>query len=175
MGVYMENNNIAENANVSKYAARLNLDSILGFVLTLLSVFFIFYIVPVYIEEPETVSNIMMSPRYIPNIAGWFVFVLSVFLTIQGFSYPKKHKEFYFFDTPITRWLLMLVALTAYAFLFEELGAIVCAFFASVCLLLANHISKAWLYALMLVFPVLIYLLFVYVLHVPLPLGDLWS
>lgn len=173
--VYMNNNDLKETPRIMKSCSCLNVDSILGIALVFLSLIFIYYLIPNYIEEPESIKNIMMSPRYIPNLAGWFILILSVFLLLQGVRNPKRSEGALLLDTPILRWLLMLGALATYAFLFEILGAIASAFFASACLLIANHIKNIWLYVLVLVFPIAVYLLFVYVLHVPLPLGDVWE
>lgn len=171
----MNNNELKETPQRIKSCSCFNVDSMLGITLIFISLFFLFYLVPNYIEEPESIKNIMMSPQYIPKLAGWFVFILSVFLFLQGVRSPKKSEAALFLDTPILRWLLMLGAFATYAILFEVLGAIASAFFASTCLLLANQIKNIWLYVLVLVFPVVVYLLFVYVLHVPLPLGDVWG
>lgn len=159
---------------IFKAKLKINLDSILGVLLLFISLFFIFYLVPNHIEAPRDVDNIMMSPRFIPLVTGWSIFILSIFLFIQGVRHPKEGEKILFFDTSIIRWLLMLSTFIIYTFLFEYLGAIASAFIASACLLLANYINKISIYFLMLVFPVIIYLLFVYLLNVPLPVGDIW-
>lgn len=164
--------------NTSSYAKStkpwLRMDAILGAVLSLVALIFLFYLVPNYIEEPKSVNSIMMSPRFVPNIAGWGILLLSVLLTLQSLRSTTNNKTTPFINTPALRWILMLATFVIYTFFFEWLGAIASAFIASSCLLLANYVRQFWLYVLMLVFPILVFLLFVYVLHVPLPWGDVW-
>lgn len=158
----------------NKTIPKINLDSILGALLALIALFFLFYLVPNFIEEPKSIKNIMMSPRFLPIVIGWSILILSIFLLIQGVRHPKESQGTPLFDTPMLRWVLMLSTFIIYTFLFEYLGAITSAFIASSCLLLANYVRRVSLYSLMLVFPVVIYLLFVYLLNVPLPVGDIW-
>ncbi len=154
--------------------SKINVDSIFGLLLTLISIVFIFYIVPKFIEEPISNNNPLMSPRFIPLITGWGILVLSIFLTIQGALNPKIKNIQKKFDTPMIRWVPMLASFVIYMFLFEYLGAVISAFLASSLLLVASKIKGISLYLLVLIFPFLMYLFFVYLLNVPLPIGDIW-
>lgn len=149
-------------------------DSVMGIVLAILTLFFLFYLIPNYIEEPHNLTNRVMSPRFVPQIAGWSILLLALLLVRQGVKNDSKKQSAPLINTPPLRWILMVLSFVVYALFFEWLGAVTSAFIASCFLLVANYIRRFWIYVLMLVFPAAVFALFVYVLYVPLPWGEVW-
>ena len=160
-----------------RYYGRLNPNSILGLITAALATFFLSYLVPNYIEEPGHLSNPMLSPRFIPVVAGWLVLTLSFVMATEGFFRPPKHTkaEKLHIGIPKLRWILMLVACSIYMFLFEQLGAIFCGALACFSLFAASNLREMWVYILGLIFPIIITLLFIHLLNVPLPAGMIWE
>lgn len=160
-----------------RYFGRFNPNSILGVTFAFLAIVFLYYLVPNYIEEPSHIKTPMLSPRFIPFVAGWLVLVLSIVMFIEGLLRPPKHtaSEALHSGIPKLRWALMIAACAVYIFLFEQLGAIACGIIACLFLFLASNVRHVWVYLLGLVFPVVVSLLFVHVLNVPLPGGLIWE
>ena len=69
----------------------------------------------------------------------------------------------------------MVGAGVVYAFFFEQLGAIGSGVLACVLLFLASGLRNPLIYLLAIAFPVLVTMLFIYLLNVPLPVGELWE
>ncbi|WP_051299295.1 tripartite tricarboxylate transporter TctB family protein [Marinobacterium litorale] len=163
--------------NHSEYHGRVNPNSMLGAALVILACIFIFYLVPQYIEVSGMVKNPMMSPRFLPLLAGWMVLLCSLILLVNGLLWPPKHTEAEAFHAgiPKLRWVLMLAAGAVYTMLFEQLGAITSGVIATFMLFLAHHLRHFSIYLLALLFPVVVSLLFIYLLNVPLPAGMLWE
>ncbi|MCW8886568.1 MAG: tripartite tricarboxylate transporter TctB family protein [Cellvibrionaceae bacterium] len=160
-----------------RYYGRFNPNSILGATFALVAILFLYYLVPNYIEEPGYLKNPMLSPRFIPLVAGWLVLTLSIVMLIEGLLRPPKHtaSEELHSGIPKLRWALMMAACAIYMFLFEQLGAITCGIFASLFLFLASSVRHVWVYLLGFAFPVVVSLLFIHVLNVPLPVGTIWE
>ena len=156
---------------------RWNPNSVLGGVFSILAVSFLFYVIPRYIEMPFSMQHPLLSPQFLPQLAGWLVFVLSALLMVDGLINPPKRGEPEELrrGVPVMRQVLMLAAGIVYAFFFEQLGAIGSGIFACVLLFLASELRSIWLYALTIIFPVVVTLLFIYLLNVPLPVGTLWE
>lgn len=152
-----------------------NINTLLGGLWLLAALVFVFHLVPNYIEEAPMVQNPMQSPRWLPNVAGWLVAVLSLALIIEGCLRPPVRTVALEEGAPPRRWLLMLAGLGAYWLLFEPLGAIAAGILGTLLLFAAHPVRKLWLYALAIVFPWIVSLLFIHVLNVPLPSGTLWD
>ena len=156
---------------------RWNPNSVLGGILSILAVCFLFYIIPSFIEVPASMQHPLLSPRFLPQLAGWMVLALSVLLLVDGLIKPPKREEVDEFrrGVPVMRQVLMVAAGIVYVLFFEEFGAIGSGVLASALLFLASGLRNLWIYALVIVFPVVVTLLFIYVLNVPLPAGMLWE
>ncbi|OEY67969.1 hypothetical protein BG841_07885 [Marinobacter sp. X15-166B] len=156
---------------------RWNPNSILGGVFSILALCFLYYVVPTHIELPYHMQHPLLSPQFLPQLAGWMVLVLSLLLMIDGLLKPPKREaaDEYRRGVPVLRQVLMLVAGILYAVFFEQLGAIGSGVLATALLFLASGLRSVWVYALVIVFPVVVTLLFIHVLNVPLPAGTLWE
>ena len=154
-----------------------NPNSILGGALVILAGVFLFYVIPNYINLPPFMQNPLLSPRFLPQLAGWIVLVLAALLVIEGLLNPPEREEAEALraGVPMLRQGLMVAAGVVYVLFFEELGAIGSGVLASVLLFLASNLRNPWVYALAIAFPVVVSLLFVHVLNVPLPIGTLWE
>ncbi|MHB0774094.1 tripartite tricarboxylate transporter TctB family protein [Halomonas sp. WWR20] len=152
-----------------------NLNTLLGALLFFISIVFIFYLVPQYINEPPRLNNPMLSPRWLPAVAGWIVLVLSVLLFIEGCLAPPLASGIEQERAPAQRWLLLAVALAVYMLCFELLGAMAAGIVATLILFAAHPIRQPWIYLLGIVLPVAVTLLFVHLLNVPLPVGQVWE
>lgn len=163
-------------ANSGAYG-KWNPNSILGGALVVLTGIFLFYVIPNYINMPPYMQHPLLSPRFLPQLAGWIVLVLAALLLIEGLINPpeREQAEGLRSGVPLVRQVLMVVAGVVYVLFFEELGAIGSGLLASVLLFLASGLRKPWVYALAIAFPVAVSLLFVHVLNVPLPTGTLWE
>nr|WP_298415038.1 tripartite tricarboxylate transporter TctB family protein [uncultured Halomonas sp.] len=143
---------------------------IVGAVFLVGALFFIFYMVPHHIQEAPLVKNPMMSPRWLPGIAGWLTAIFSLLLILEGLFGQKAEHDKSQDGGPALRWMLMIVALAVYFFLFEWVGAIITGVLATVILFAAHPIRQWLVYILALVFPVAVVFFFIQVLDVPLPL-----
>lgn len=152
-----------------------NINTLLGALWLLAALVFVFHLVPNYIEEAPMVQNPMQSPRWLPNVAGWLVAVLSLALILEGCLRPPVRTVTAEEGAPPRRWLLMLAGLGAYWLLFEPLGAIAAGILGTLLLFAAHPVRKLWLYGLAIVLPWVVSLLFIHVLNVPLPSGTLWD
>ena len=154
-----------------------NPNSVLGAIFSILAMCFLFYVIPNHIEVPSYMQHPLLSPRFLPQLAGWLVLVLSVVLLIDGLIKPPKREETDEFrrDVPVMRQLLMVAAGIVYVLFFEQLGAIGSGVLASALLFLASGLRSLKIYTLVIIFPVVVTLLFIYVLNVPLPPGTLWE
>ncbi len=173
----MEKSEINLSEVAERYYGRLNPNSVLGAILVLVAGIFLFYIVPTYINEPPSMQHPLLSPRFLPQLAGWLVLLLSLALLIEGLVRPPKHTvaEQLHKGIPVLRWVLMIASGAIYMLFFEELGAIGSGILVSVLLFLASDLRKVSIYLLAIVFPVVVSLLFVHLLNVPLPVGTLWE
>lgn len=154
-----------------------NPNSILGGALVVLTGIFLFYVIPNYINMPPFMQHPLLSPRFLPQLAGWIVLVLAALLLLDGLLNPPQREEAEALRSgvPVLRQVLMVAAGAVYVLFFEQLGAIGSGLLASVLLFLASDLRKLWVYALAIAFPVVVSLLFVHVLNVPLPTGTLWE
>jgi len=158
-------------------SGRWNQNSMLGGAFSILALGFLFYIIPNYIEIPSHMQSPLLSPRFLPQLAGWLVLVLSILLLIGGLTKPPKQDaaDELRRGVPVTRKLLMVAAGVVYVLFFEQLGAIGSGVLASVFLFLASELRGFWVYALAVIFPAIVTLLFIYILNVPLPEGTIWG
>ncbi|RBW51809.1 tripartite tricarboxylate transporter TctB family protein [Marinobacter sp. F3R11] len=173
----MEKSELQFGAASESHCGRCNPNSILGGIFSVLAAGFLFYVVPTHIEIPAHMQHPLLSPRFLPQLAGWLVLALSILLMIDGLVKPPKRTETDEFrrGVPIVRQLLMVAAGVVYVLFFEQLGAIGSGVLACVLLFLASGLRNLWVYALAIVFPAVVTLLFIYVLNVPLPPGTLWE
>ncbi|MFV8572305.1 tripartite tricarboxylate transporter TctB family protein [Marinobacter sp. SBS5] len=173
----MEKSEIHTVATMGNHHGRWNPNSLLGGAFCILAAIFLFYVVPTHINMPPYMQHPLLSPRFLPQVAGWLVFILSFLLMIDGMTKPPKRTETDELrrGVPLARQALMLAAGVVYAIFFEELGAMGSGILASAFLFLASGLRGLGVYALALVFPVIVTLLFIYVLNVPLPVGTLWE
>ena len=156
---------------------RLNPNSLLGGLFFVVSLVFLFYVIPNYINLPPYMQHPLLSPRFLPQLAGWLVLILAFVLMVNGLLYPPKREEADELrqGVPVLRQVLMLAAGAIHAVFFEQFGAIGSGIFASVLLFMASGLKSAWIYVLAVLFPVVVSLLFIHVLNVPLPVGTLWE
>ncbi|KKM21301.1 hypothetical protein LCGC14_1636840, partial [marine sediment metagenome] len=105
---------------------RWNPNSALGGIFAVLAACFLFYVVPGYIVIPSDMQHPLLSPRFLPQLAGWMVLALSTLLMIDGLIKPPKREEVNEFrrGVPVMRQALMVAAGIVYVLFFEELGAI---------------------------------------------------
>ncbi|MBU2954805.1 tripartite tricarboxylate transporter TctB family protein [Marinobacter sp. F3R08] len=173
----MEKSELQFAAASESHYGRCNPNSILGGTFSILALGFLFYVIPAFIEIPAYMQHPLLSPRFLPQLAGWLVLALSLLLMIDGLIKPPKRSETDEFrrGVPIMRQVLMVAAGIVYVLFFEELGAIGSGVLASVLLFLASGLRTIWVYALAIIFPAVVTLLFIYVLNVPLPPGTLWE
>ncbi|PCM44416.1 tripartite tricarboxylate transporter TctB family protein [Marinobacter sp. ANT_B65] len=159
------------------HCGRCNPNSVLGGVFSILAVGFLFYAIPTHIEIPGHMQHPLLSPRFLPQLAGWVVLALSLVLLIDGLVKPPRKSETDEFrrGVPVMRQVLMVAAGVIYVLFFEELGAIGSGVLACVLLFLASGLRDLRVYALAIIFPAVVTLLFIYVLNVPLPPGTLWE
>ncbi|WP_323752975.1 tripartite tricarboxylate transporter TctB family protein [Marinobacter sp.] len=173
----METSEIHSVKAMASRHGRLNPNSVLGGAFCILAAIFLFYVVPTHINMPPYMQHALLSPRFLPQVAGWLVFSLSFLLMIDGIMKPPKRAEADELrrGVPLIRQALLLAAGVIYAIFFEELGAMGSGILASAFLFLASGLRGLKIYALVIVFPVVVTLLFIYVLNVPLPVGTLWE
>ena len=173
----MEKSELQFAAASESHYGRCNPNSVLGGTFSILALGFLFYVIPAFIEIPAYMQHPLLSPRFLPQLAGWLVLALSLLLMIDGLVKPPKRSETDEFrrGVPIMRQVLMVAAGIVYVLFFEELGAIGSGVLASVLLFLASGLRTIWVYALAIIFPAVVTLLFIYVLNVPLPPGTLWE
>jgi len=154
-----------------------NPNSIVGGALVILAGIFLFYVIPNYINLPPFMQHPLLSPRFLPQLAGWIVLVLATLLLIEGLLHPPEREEAEALRSgvPMLRQGLMVAAGVVYVLFFEQLGAIGSGVLASVLLFLASNLRSPWVYALAIAFPVGVSLLFIHVMNVPLPTGTLWE
>ncbi|GAB2801589.1 hypothetical protein GCM10027040_31750 [Halomonas shantousis] len=153
-----------------------NLNTLLGALLLFISIGFIFYLVPHYINEPPRLNNPMLSPRWLPAVTGWIVLGLSILLLLEGCLAPpipadRSGQE----SAPRIRWVLLLAAFAVYVLCFELLGAMAAGIVATLVLFAAHPIRQPWIYLLGIVLPIAVTWLFIHLLNVPLPAGQLWG
>lgn len=173
----MEISEVQSSKAASDHYGLLNPNSVLGGVFFVLSMVFLFFIIPNYINLPPYMQHPLLSPQFLPQLAGWLVLILAFVLMVSGLFNPPKREEADELrrGVPVLRQVLMLAAGAIYAMFFEQFGAIGSGIFASVLLFLASGLRSVWIYALAVVFPVVVSLLFIHVLSVPLPTGTLWE
>lgn len=144
---------------------------VIGLVIFVCSLFFVFYLVPNHIQEPPFLQNPMMSPRFLPGIVGWLTVVFSLLLAFDGvFGKVSTEQASQEENAPLLRWGAMVVALAIYLLCFEALGAIIAGILATIILFVAHPVRTWWLYTLAIVLPVLVAFIFIKVMNVPLPL-----
>ncbi|SDT02667.1 putative tricarboxylic transport membrane protein [Halopseudomonas litoralis] len=144
---------------------------VIGVVIFVCSLFFVFYLVPNYIQEPPFLQNPMMSPRFLPGIVGWLTVIFSLLLAFDGvFGKPSIEQSSQEENAPLLRWGAMVVALAIYLLCFEALGAIIAGILATLILFIAHPIRTWWQYSLAFVLPILVAVIFINVMNVPLPL-----
>ncbi len=156
---------------------RFNPNTIVGAVFFILALVFLYYVVPNYISAPPFMQHPLLSPKFLPQVAGWSVLVLSLVLFVSGLRVPPEREpgDELRHGVSVIRQVLMVAAGVVYAFFFEQLGAIGSGVLACVLLFLASGLRKPWVYLLALVFPVAVTLVFVHLMNVPLPVGELWE
>lgn len=171
---------ISENQSADTPAThygRLNPNTIVGVVFFILALVFLYYIIPSYISAPPFMQHPLLSPRFLPQVAGWSVLVLSLVLMVSGLRVPPEREpgDELRRGVSLIRQALMVGAGVVYAFFFEQLGAIGSGVLACVLLFLASGLRNPLIYLLAIAFPVLVTMLFIYLLNVPLPVGELWE
>ena len=144
---------------------------IIGLVIFVCSLFFVFYLVPNHIQEPPLLQNPMMSPKFLPNIVGWLTLVFSLLLAFDGiFGKASTEQASQKANAPVLRWGALILALVIYLLCFEALGAIIAGILATLILFVAHPVRTWWLYSLAVVLPVVVAFIFIKVMNVPLPL-----
>jgi len=106
---------------------RLNPNSLLGGLFFVVSLVFLFYVIPNYINLPPYMQHPLLSPRFLPQLAGWLVLILAFVLMVNGLLYPPKREEADELrqGVPVLRQVLMLAAGAIYAVFFERIGSAV--------------------------------------------------
>ncbi|MEZ2743617.1 tripartite tricarboxylate transporter TctB family protein [Halopseudomonas bauzanensis] len=144
---------------------------IIGLVIFVCSLFFVFYLIPNHIQEPPFLENPMMSPKFLPTIVGWLTIIFSLLLAFDGlFGKASTEQASQEASAPVLRWGAMILSLAIYLLCFEALGAIIAGIFATLVLFVAHPIRTWWLYSLAVVLPVVVAFIFIKVMNVPLPL-----
>lgn len=143
---------------------------LVGLFMALLSLLFILYIGLEYIEEPGFVKNPIMSPRWLPMVMSWCVFILSLTLCFQEWLSSSKNIDPVSKDRSIDVVILIAV-LIGYVLAFERLGAVLTAIVACLILFALRARRSMTLYLLAMIIPIAVYFFFTELLNVPLPRG----
>jgi len=143
---------------------------LVGLFMALLSLLFILYIGLEYIEEPGFVKNPIMSPRWLPMVMSWCVFILSLTLCFQEWLSSSKNID------PVSKErsidvVILIAVLIGYVLAFERLGAVLTAIFACLILFALRARRSMTLYLLAMIIPIAVYFFFTELLNVPLPRG----
>jgi|TARA_B110000908_G_scaffold28343_1_gene33310 putative tricarboxylic transport membrane protein len=148
----------------------LNKNMLVGLFMALLSLLFILYIGLEYIEEPGFVKNPIMSPRWLPMVMSWCVFILSLTLCFQEWLSSSKNID------PVSKErsidvVILIAVLIGYVLAFERLGAVLTAIVACLILFALRARRSMTLYLLAMIIPIAVYFFFTELLNVPLPRG----
>ena len=143
---------------------------LVGLFMALLSLLFILYIGLEYIEEPGFVKNPIMSPRWLPMVMSWCVFILSLTLCFQEWLSSSKNIDPVSKDRSIDVVILIAV-LIGYVLAFERLGAVLTAIVACLILFALRARRSMTLYLFAMIIPIAVYFFFTELLNVPLPRG----
>ena len=143
---------------------------LVGLFMALLSLLFILYIGLEYIEEPGFVKNPIMSPRWLPMVMSWCVFILSLTLCFQEWLSSSKNID------PVSKErsidvVILIAVLIGYVLAFERLGAVLTAIVACLILFALRARRSMTLYLLAMTIPIAVYFFFTELLNVPLPRG----
>lgn len=143
---------------------------LVGLFMALLSLLFILYIGLEYIEEPGFVKNPIMSPRWLPMVMSWCVFILSLTLCFQEWLSSSKNID------PVSKErsidvVILIAVLIGYVLAFERLGAVLTAIVACLILFALRARRSMTLYLLAMIIPIAVYFFFTELLNVPLPRG----
>ncbi|MED5525469.1 MAG: tripartite tricarboxylate transporter TctB family protein [Pseudomonadota bacterium] len=152
-----------------------NVDVLLGMVFLVASAVFLWELVPNYIEQPGYMQHPLLSPRFLPEVMGWIVLVLSLGLILSGLTRQVGNsQERLLKDVPFAQYASIFVALVVYGFGFQWLGAMVSGVAATLLLFAALKVRRPLLYVFAVLFPLAVCWAFISGLNVPLPSGDLW-
>ena len=135
-------------------------------------------VIPAGVRVPASVAHLPLSPRFFPYVLVGMVFVFAAAILVMSVIGPPPPPP----DTTASalrpRWPLRLAALSAvlmgWVVLPEQVGMLPLAIVATIILLMVGGERRTWvLGAVGVVVPVLVYLLFTEVFHVPMPAGPL--
>lgn len=153
-------------------------DAIFAVAMMVFAVAMAFVVIPAGVRVPASVTHLPLSPRFFPYVLVGMVFVFAAAILVMSVIGPPPLPP----DTEATalrpRWPLRLAALgavlAAWVVLPERVGMLPLAIVATVILLLVGGERRIWMLgAIGVVVPVLVYLLFTEVFHVPMPAGPL--
>ncbi|MGO2508331.1 MAG: tripartite tricarboxylate transporter TctB family protein [Vibrio hibernica] len=154
---------------------KINVDSIIGLISTLVGLILIIFINPDFIQVPSHVANPLLSPNVLPNIIAGFLVLVGLVLIVHSLT-DHQVKIIFEFDYS-AHWLkkcLLILALLVYVFGFEAFGALISAVLATCLLFFAGGIRKPAIYLLAIAAPFLVCLFFEHIVNVPLP-TSFWS
>jgi putative tricarboxylic transport membrane protein len=149
-----------------------------GAVVLLLGVLLYFVLIPVGIDSPNNLEHITLSPNFWPStisaifgLMGFLMLILPV-KKREGDSaleetFEKENLPYYFY-----RLAVVLIVLFCFYFLIDTLGMVVpgtVVIFGMMLFAGEKRIAVALFIAVLI--PVLLYVFFVYVANIPIPLG----
>ena len=159
-------------------ARQRRLDVVFAGAMMVFAVVMAFMVIPAGVRVPASVTHLPLSPRFFPYVLVGMVFVFAASMLVMSMVGPPPLPP----DVEATalrlRWPLRLAALLAvlagWVVLPERVGMLPLAILATLALLVLGGERRLWMLgAVGVVVPVLVYLLFTEVFHVPLPAGPL--
>ncbi len=160
-------------------------DMCVGCTVALLAVFTITVIIPLGVTDPGTVELTELAPAFWPQIIMTLLVFIGVTIVGAEFATMKRRKteentkarskESFSLSVKAFRFLIAFGLLLLTYFSIDYLGMLLSTAINLVCfLLLGNVRSTKMLIGLSVLLPCFLYVFFVYVANVPLPVGNLF-
>ncbi|WP_201156512.1 tripartite tricarboxylate transporter TctB family protein [Rhodobaculum claviforme] len=153
-------------------------DAVFAVLMMVFAVVMAFVVIPAGVRVPASVAHLPLSPRFFPYVLVGMVFVFAAAIAVMSVIGPPPLPPDAEAAALRPRWPLRLAALLAvlagWVVLPERVGMAPLAVVATIALLLVGGERRIWMLgAVGVVVPVLVYLLFTEVFHVPMPAGPL--
>ena len=149
-----------------------------GFGIAIASVIFILWVIPNAVVSPASVRAMPLDPRFLPYVLAALIGVLGVICGLQALLGPGVPKEagegFLFRRNWPTRLAAVALAFAGYYLLPERLGMLPVAVAVTGLLVWLHGERSVWRgIAVAVLLPAAVYLFFIAVAQVPLPVGVL--
>ncbi|MEB8431746.1 tripartite tricarboxylate transporter TctB family protein [Cocleimonas sp. KMM 6892] len=151
-----------------------------GLFIIIFGVFTYFVLIPHGIKVPKNLDNIMLSPAFWPTIITAVISLMGVLLMIPERIKPETDGKGDHEDdenrtpwkTRIPRLMVITVVLFGFYFFIEQLGMVVPGIIIIFFLMVFAGYRRWWLMVMLsILVPVILYLFFVNVANIPIPLG----